>query len=382
MKKDQNLQIEYTKNIQDYIQQNQLQEIVNEKELNDHRAYFLPHHAVGRTNVLTTKVRVVFDASSKSENNMSLNQVLHIGPHIQKDLWSQLLQLQTYKYAFSADITQMNRQFQIHPDNEKFQRIVWREGPDAHLKHYSLQTVTFGVASAPFMAIHALHQIGEEADDQIAKTEIQTKFYVDDYLSGDSCFQKAKKKITEVTNQLLKYGLTLTKWISNNKQILNSIPQEKQQMHLTQKTFETSITKTLGVKWDISEDCFIFEMNQENVDDLSKRTFLSQASKTFDPLGLLSPYTSDFKQHFQRLWIEKWDWDTGLPQKWIDYWNIKTQQGKDIQNINIPRYIKQRDTPWELHVFTDASNSALAAAVYIKQNGNTNLWVAQSKVTP
>lgn len=47
--------------------------------------YFIPHQPVLRPDNLTTKFRVVFDASAKSDNDKSLNNVLLAGPNLQND---------------------------------------------------------------------------------------------------------------------------------------------------------------------------------------------------------------------------------------------------------------------------------------------------------
>ncbi|XP_036322035.1 uncharacterized protein LOC118736033 [Rhagoletis pomonella] len=48
--------------------------------------YYLPHHAVIKPDRITTKLRVVFNASNPTSNRKSLNDVLRIGPTLQKDL--------------------------------------------------------------------------------------------------------------------------------------------------------------------------------------------------------------------------------------------------------------------------------------------------------
>lgn len=42
--------------------------------------FFLPHHAVFKENSSTTRLRVVFDASAKTSTNVSLNDVIMVGP--------------------------------------------------------------------------------------------------------------------------------------------------------------------------------------------------------------------------------------------------------------------------------------------------------------
>ena len=53
--------------------------------------YFLPHHAIIRNSSTTTKVRVVFDGSQKTDNGVSLNDLQHIGPALQADIYAILL---------------------------------------------------------------------------------------------------------------------------------------------------------------------------------------------------------------------------------------------------------------------------------------------------
>ena len=75
--------------------------------------YFIPHQCVLRAQSTTTKLRVVFDASSKTSSLVSLNETLMVGPTIQKDLFSALLQHRLSKFAITADVTKMYRQVRV-----------------------------------------------------------------------------------------------------------------------------------------------------------------------------------------------------------------------------------------------------------------------------
>ena len=72
--------------------------------------YFMPHHCVLKPSSSTTKLRVVFDASAKTDTNKSLNELLMVGPVVQSDLFSILLRFRRWRVAFSTDISKMYRQ--------------------------------------------------------------------------------------------------------------------------------------------------------------------------------------------------------------------------------------------------------------------------------
>ncbi|GFY15551.1 DUF1758 domain-containing protein [Trichonephila clavipes] len=61
-------------------------ELVPKNDYAKREAYYLPHHAVLRDSS-TTKLRVVFDASAKSTSGYSLNDILMVGPRVQRDVY-------------------------------------------------------------------------------------------------------------------------------------------------------------------------------------------------------------------------------------------------------------------------------------------------------
>lgn len=71
--------------------------------------YYLPHHGVIKESSSTTKLRVVFDASATTDTGVSLNNVLKVGPTIQRDLFSIITSFRKHNVAFTADIEKMYR---------------------------------------------------------------------------------------------------------------------------------------------------------------------------------------------------------------------------------------------------------------------------------
>lgn len=107
------LKIEYSRVIEEYLNLKHMSLIENP----DDDGYYMPHYAVIKDSSHTTKIRIVFDASAKANNGVSLNDLLMIGLTIQDKLLSHLLRFRAYKYVITADIEKMYRQVQLHEDD-------------------------------------------------------------------------------------------------------------------------------------------------------------------------------------------------------------------------------------------------------------------------
>jgi hypothetical protein len=193
--------------------------------------YYLPHHPVIRNSSTTTKMRVVFDGSAKSSSGLSLNDLLHVGPTVQPDLYSIVLWFRTHHICFTADIAKIYRQVLIHPDNRDLQRILWRYSPDEPIKEYQLNTVTYGTSSAPFLATRCLNKLADDNQDKDPEVSqaIHNDFYVDDLLSGSSTIEEAIHLRDGITSLLQTAGFELRKWASNSEQFLNDIPENSRE---------------------------------------------------------------------------------------------------------------------------------------------------------
>lgn len=140
-------------------------EIVRQPYPADGNIFYLPHHGVFKPDSMTTKLRVVFDASAKCSDGQSLNQTMLIGPKLQLDVMAILLRFRIGAVAMTADVKQMFRQILIDPAQRDYQRLVWRFSEDEQISDYVLKTVTFGVAPSPYLAIRCmlwLAQVGEK----------------------------------------------------------------------------------------------------------------------------------------------------------------------------------------------------------------------------
>ena len=128
----------------------------DEEFLINHFFFFIPHHGIMQHG----KIRVVFNGPSRALNGISLNDTLHSGPTLQTDIIFILMRWRCFKYAFKTDIQKMYRQILIHPDDRKFQCIIWGDNAENY-SAYELSTVTYGLGPSAYQAIACLHQLSD-----------------------------------------------------------------------------------------------------------------------------------------------------------------------------------------------------------------------------
>lgn len=348
--------------------------------------YYLPHHAVIKTSSTTTKLRVVFDASMKTSSGRSLNDILMVGPTIQKDLGQLLLQWRMFAVVFTADVEKMYRQILVHDDDRDLQRILWREDPSRPIKEYVLNTVTYGTSSAPYLAIKSLSQLAEDHKEEfpLGSKMIRECFYVDDCLGGADTVDEGREAQRQLITVLNKGGFKLRKWTSNEVKLLQRLSGDKLDLDLE----GTDTTKILGLKWCSTTDYFEFTINIDVFNTKpTKRAILSDAARLFDPLGWLSPVTIKAKIMIQKLWLLGISWDDEVPATIQQEWNEFRTRLPAISQIRIPRWTQQSPkTSIQLHGFADASETAYAAVVYLRiRNGDqisVALLTSKTKVAP
>ncbi|XP_011306368.1 uncharacterized protein [Fopius arisanus] len=149
--------------------------------------FYLPYHAVIKETSLTTKVRVVFGGSANMLGGASVNSALMVGPTIQDDIFTLITRFRLHKYVLTGDIEKMYRQFLVRPQDREYQKILWYDDHN-QVTTYQLNTVTFGLSAAAFLAIRSLQQLAQDnaGDYPIAARILQQDMYVADSLTGFS----------------------------------------------------------------------------------------------------------------------------------------------------------------------------------------------------
>ena len=157
---------------------------------------------------------------------------------------------------------------------------------------------------------------------------------------------------------------------------------------MTIKSDDYSI-KTLGVKWKPNPDHLRFIAELDGKTPSTKREILSEIARLFDLLGWFSPTTIQFNSFVQLLWMDQLGWDEALSKGLQQQYSRLRVQLMELENITLPRkvvLISPASLDIELHVFCDASTTAYAAVVYIRQSFDgsvhTRMLTAKTRVAP
>ncbi|XP_040164679.1 uncharacterized protein LOC120901040 [Anopheles arabiensis] len=387
------LKTAYTQFIEEYAELQHMTEVPESDATTSSPSYYLPHHCIVRPDSTTTKLRVVFDASCASDTGTSLNDALMIGPTIQDDLMSILLRFRMSKFALVADIEKMYRQINIASIDRPLQRILWRNSPTEPIRTFQLNTVTYGTSCAPYLATKTLQVLSQvrASTHPEAATILGRDFYMDDMLSGVNSIPEGQRVCQQLIDLLASAGFCLRKWATNNRQIFEHLPQHLQdERTILNLDAKSPIIKTLGLKWNVSTDAFVFNIPRWNADNIiTKRNALSDVAKLFDPIGLVGPVIIQAKLFLQELWRCQIAWDEPLTPALQNRWLLFREKLAMLQTIHIPRWLlsDQRATNLQMHCFCDASEKAYGAAIYLRSTNTdgrvtTNLITAKSKVAP
>lgn len=153
---DATLYYRYNDVITDYLQQGICEDVTGNTTAEEHPEtvkYYMPHNAVLQEAKATTKLRVVFDASSGCP---SLHDCLLTGSNLNPNLLDVLIKFRLHQIAFPADITKAFLQIALAEKDKDAVRSLWLHGPpnkncEDELRIMRMSKVVFGVSPSPFL---------------------------------------------------------------------------------------------------------------------------------------------------------------------------------------------------------------------------------------
>ena len=114
---------DYSDTLNKYVEKGYVRKIENEETTSG--KWYLSHFPVIRPEKETTKTRIVFDASAKCQG-ISLNDNIHQGPKLQRELFDVLLRFRKQPVAIVCDIAEMYLRINISENDRPYHRFLWR----------------------------------------------------------------------------------------------------------------------------------------------------------------------------------------------------------------------------------------------------------------
>ncbi|GFW45953.1 DUF1758 domain-containing protein [Trichonephila clavipes] len=299
--RDPTLYIQYSEILKEYESQGIIERVLETEKPTDRAVFYLPHQAVFRQESLTTKMRIIFDASSHEDGQPSLNDCI----------WSDIERafLQISLRDEDRDAVKF-----LFPDIRSNQTDPYK------FQVYRFKRVMFGFNVSPFLLSATIkHHIENYREQYPAATEmLDTCLYVDDVISGADDISQALKVSKDAETIMKNASMKLRKWNSNDQTLMRTWEEEGLETHPRHPDDSSKIpsSKVLGIPGDIVHDYFTIDvkglLQLDTSKPITKRIVLQSAGKIYDPVGFLSPYTIRLKCLLQELWLRKLSWDDEL----------------------------------------------------------------------
>jgi len=354
--------------------------------------HYLPHKAVVRNDKITTKTRMVFDASAKEKHEFSLNECLATGPSLTPSLFGVLTRFRSYNYVVVGDIEKAFLQISIRPEDREYVRFLWFKDPENidwanfennALIEYKICRLLFGATCSSFVLTSTLitHVESNSKKDLAFAKKLLESLHVDDLNSGANSKEEAIDFYKRSKECLQRGGFHLRKFQSNSKEI------EKQ---INDIEVKASSEKILGLSWDKQKDEIFFDLGKMQLPETpSKRNILKFIASVYDPLGLINPIVVKLKILFQEICKTKIDWDELIEGELLKSWEEILNDFALSENISFPRSYAwiEEIKKVQLHIFSDASNKAYGCCAYLRFLFNsgkikTSLITSKSRVSP
>ena len=119
-------------------------------------------------------------------------------------------------------------------------------------------------------------------------------------------------------------GFKLTKFISNSREVLTTIPEERHHQKIKDQDLnigDLPVERALGVHWNIKNDHLGFKVNLKNK-PLTRRGLLSTISSVYDLLGIAASFVLEGWKNLQKLCQLKVGWDEKVPDNLKKDWTL------------------------------------------------------------
>ncbi|UYV70525.1 hypothetical protein LAZ67_7003416 [Cordylochernes scorpioides] len=375
---------EYDRVFQEWLAEGVIEK-VSPEDLN-RKCHYLPHHPVVKANSNTTKIRPVFDASCKDKGNLSLNDCLASGPNVIEQIPAILLKFREKAIGVIADIRKAFLQIEVKEEDRDYLRFLWWKN-NHQIQVFRHKRVVFGVTCSPYLlgAVILHHLKGVSSEFGALPQKLMECLYIDNCVTSVDTEAELVDLVEKSTEIFARAKMDLRMWqfgpIHRVKEVYSRLPPSVD----IERSEEASV---LGMKWDLLEDTLnVTPKFGVITNSLSKRDLLSHTQQIFDPIGFLAPVLLPAKLLIQQAWTVKTDWDEPLPSTIQENFMKWYSELDTLADIKIPRRVGHGiRAHWSIHIFCDASQSAYAAAAFLRCPENkgvsVQLLMAKSRLGP
>lgn len=246
-----------------------------------------------RRDRITTKVRVVFDASSSASGSPSLNDVLWTGPNLNPNILDLLLNFRSFKIGTSADIEKAFLHVSLAKHDRDAFHYFWFEEGSTNLEELCMTRVPLSACSISFRLAATLRHHFQLVEDKYPSTAklLKDHLYVDDLVIGAQSKDEAQQVVNDCFSILEETGMHLTKWMTNDGHLRNIYNSKDMKIQ-----FDVGNRKKilLGLVWGTDKGILKPSINKmfESLSEpkVTKRQILSFASLVYDSFGFLAPF--------------------------------------------------------------------------------------------
>ncbi|GFR09747.1 integrase catalytic domain-containing protein [Trichonephila clavata] len=290
---------QYFEILKEYESQGIIERVFQTEKPTDRAVFYLPHQAVFRQESLTTKMRIVFNASSHEDGQSALNECIWPGANLNPNIFHLLIYFRLNTIA-TADIERAFLQISLRDEDRDAVRFLFPELESNQTNPYKFQVyrfkrVMFGVNVSPFLLSATIkYHIEKYREQYPAATEmLDTCLYVDDVISGAENISQALKLSKDADTIMKSASMTLWKWNSNNQTMMRTWKGEGLEKHPrhSEDSSQIPLSKVSGIPWNVVHDYFIIDvkglMELDTSKPITKRIVLQSAGKD-NPADLLT----------------------------------------------------------------------------------------------
>ena len=348
-------------------------------------SYTIPWSCVTKLESISTPYRMVFNASHKLRTGESLNSILAKGANRLPQIFSLLVKFSSRRYAFTADVSMAYNSVKLEPEYFRFQQYLWKRDLDplAQVTPMVIKTLIYGVKPSGNLTQAGFAKAAEKAhivrpDLADGAHVILENTYVDDTVSSCSTIEQCR-----YTAECMKEVLAMANVTIKDFTFSGQAPSEK-----VSANGET--VGVLGYLWNpVSEMISLAskpvvlgnsrrgrkpvevqgEVKAALASKFTKRILTGQLAGIFDPKGMLTPITAQFKLQLAKVVELRTGWDDPLPLELLDPWASMIREIQLLQGIYYPRCFVHPDAvseQVELVISVDASQYVAIAAAHAR----------------